>query len=102
MILDLFRNPGDPEPQPPEVGDIILTARLAKVVVDVRPVESKAWHHRWRITTQNLGARSDPAVADEVLRRRKAGAGLRETGTYGRGESAVDFARNNGALVESG
>lgn len=102
MNLDLFRHPGDPEPQPPQVGDIILTARLAKLVTGVRPVESRVWHHRWRIDTRNIGPRGHPDVQDEVHRRQMDGADIRETGKYEPGETAVGFARANGYQVEAG
>ena len=102
MNLDLFRNPGDPEPQPPDVGDVILTARLAKLVTGVRPVESKVWHHRWRIETRTIGRRGVLAVDQEVERRCSEGADVRETGKYEKGETPVDFARATGALIESG
>lgn len=102
MNLDLYREPGEPEPQPPAVGDIILTARLAKLVTEVRPVESKVWHHRWRITTRNIGPRNHPDVLDEVHRRQMDGAGVRETGHYERGETPEGFARANGYQVEVG
>lgn len=102
MILDLFRNPGDPEPQPPEVGDVILTVRLAKVVTGVRPVESKVWHHRWRVDTRTIGPRSSNQVVHEVRLRKRGGAGVRIVETYQRGEGAIDFARKVGAQVETG
>lgn len=101
MILDLFRSDGDPEPQPPQVGDIVLTARLAKVVTGVRPVESKNWHHRWRIETRTIGRRGVPEVDHEVRLRRRGGAGVREVCRYEAGETAVDFARRTGAMVEA-
>lgn len=97
MNLDLI-TPGQ---DPPEVGDILVTARLVKVITDVRPVESRVWHDRWRIETRTLGPR-DPWPDAEVAEVMRVGGRIIYTTTYQRGEGPADVARAEGLPVRAG
>ena len=102
MKIDLFRRHGDPEPQPPDIGDVILTKRKAKLVTAMRPIESREWPHRFHIDASNIGSgrRDDPAVVAEVERLVAAGAKAHEFVRYTKGETAQQFARTAGYEVE--
>lgn len=97
MNLDLI----NPSQKPPEVGDLVLTARLVKVITDVRPVESQVWHDRWRIETRTLGPR-DPWPHDQVADAMRLGGRIIYTSTYQRGEGPADVARAEGLPVRAG
>lgn len=73
----------------PLVGDVIVSARTVRRVVDVRPVESRVWPNRWRLTVDYIGkatnGRPDEPVAIEEGRQ------VITTSLYRRGEGPVEF-----------
>lgn len=97
MNLDLI----EPGQDPPEPGDLLVTARLVKVITDVRPVESRVWHDRWRIETRTLGPR-DPWPTEAVAAAVRPGARCIWTTLYQRGEGPADRARASGLPVREG
>lgn len=101
MNLDLFREPGGPDPQPPAVGDVIMTKRLAKVVTGVRPVESRVWAHRWWIEARLVGRLGNPDTESAVRALVNAGADVRWTFRYERGDGPVEVARAEGWAVDT-
>ena len=81
-------------------GDYLFTARTAYEILDARPVDSKMWDNRWKVTARKIGTRSDiystlqwvDVCADGQWERRTLdGIGIRESLTYRRGETPRDF-----------
>jgi len=64
MTLDL---PED-EDRGPHVDDIVVTCTRVYRVADVRPVDSRQWCNRWRLTTELIGVRTFRARAGEWAR----------------------------------
>lgn len=91
LVLDLL----DLNEPAPEVGDIVVTARLVREVVEVRPVDSLLWENRWRLELRRIGPRDPwPSFTPRV------GARTHHVRGYQRGESAKDAARALGLPTE--
>lgn len=97
MIYDIIT----PGTEPPAVGDILVSARLVRIVTDVRPVESRVWHDRWRIELRRLGP-VKPWPTEAVQQAIDAGGQLRHAYSYRSGEGPADVARQNGLPVRAG
>ena len=44
--------------RPPIAGDTVVTARTVNRVVEARPVESRVWGNRWKVTLHRTGERT--------------------------------------------
>lgn len=42
-------------PRAPQPGDIMVGARVAYRIVEARPVESRVWGNRWKLTVRRVG-----------------------------------------------
>lgn len=71
---------------PPVPGDLMTTARKAYEVVESRPVESRVWCNRWKITLRPLdrGSNDDPPHLS------REGQRWFPTTAYRRGETPLD------------
>lgn len=63
--------------RPPAEGDYVATARTGYRVTEVRPVESRLWPNRWRLTVVKIGSADLARLAA-----RNDGTFLHESGTY--------------------
>lgn len=99
MILDMI----DPDNDgPPQVGDVVVTARLVRIITEVRPVESRIWHDRWHLTLQKVGP-VDPWPTEALAPLLADGVRVHRLGPlYRRGEGPADVARSLGLPVRSG
>lgn len=66
-----------PGEDPPAPGDLIRSTRNRYRVLDVRPVESRVWSNRWKLTLENLGRHEDApwAEGEHSFRRYRPGEG---------------------------
>lgn len=85
----------------PEPGDVYVTARLVYLVTEVRPIESKVWHDRWRISLERVGPR-DPWPTDQLAARLELGATVHHVSTYAKGEGPADTASELGLPIRAG
>lgn len=97
MIFDVM----DPTGSPPDVGDLLVSARLVKLVTDVRPVESRVWHDRWRVEARTLGPR-EPWPREAVEAALEPGARVIHTKLHEKGVSPAQLARQLGLPVRAG
>lgn len=98
LTLDLLEEGQDP----PQVGDLIISARLVRIITDVRPVESRVWHDRWQLELRTLGPRH-PYPAEAVAAAVPEGAKVIEVGPYyRRGEGPADRSRERGLPIRAG
>lgn len=91
----------DPDTTLPEPGDVYVTARLVYLVTEVRPIESRIWHDRWRIELERIGPR-DPWPRDQLAARLAVGATVHQVSTYEKGETPSTVARELGLPVRAG
>lgn len=85
----------------PEPGDVYVTARLVYVVTEVRPIESRVWHDRWRIELERVGPR-DPWPTEQLAGRLEPGATVHHVSRYERGETPSSVAVELGLPDRSG
>lgn len=94
-----------PDSHRAEPGDLLLGPNIVHRVTAVRPVESRQWHDRWRLTVEQVGRR-DGALLDNLPAWKAESIELygacvvMETGRYLPGETAEEYARRHGAPLE--
>lgn len=74
--------------RPPLPGDLIAGRNVVYAVSECRPVESKVWANRWRVTAVRIGTRAQvvPAIAEHVI----DGARWFNMGSYRKGQRPAD------------
>lgn len=73
----------------PRPGDVLLTARTVQRVVDARPVESRVWANRWRLTVHSAGTATNHVPDEPVVV--PEGCERIVTEVYRRGETPAEF-----------
>lgn len=91
----------DGDTELPEPGDAYVTARTLYVVTNVRPIESRVWHDRWRIELERIGQRG-PAGWEALHARLEPGARCHRVDRYEKGETPSSVALELGLPDRSG
>lgn len=76
--------------RPPQAGDLLCTARTVNRVTDSRPVESRIWPNRWKITAVRVAERSIEERAASRYPSVPDGAHCFVSQPYRRGEGPID------------
>lgn len=83
MTLDCA--PGSP---PPQVGDVLVKPRKKYRITEVRPIESRVWPNRWKVTMVESGLSGGHICWWDPYDRRWT---CFHTTSYRRGEGPVEF-----------
>lgn len=91
-----------PDSHRAEPGDLLLGLNVVHRVLAVRPVESRQWHDRWRLTVEAVGRRNGDLIDNLATWKAESvelygSCVVMEVGQYQRGETAEEYRQRVGA-----
>ena len=79
------------DPRSPVAGDVLTTARNVYRITEARPVDSRVWGNRWKLTLRLVGTLANENTWPTVNAENETGARVWHSSRYAKGETPQQY-----------